>query len=255
MNLIDVVGKLSNETKSNLVSLPEWDYELGSFVNKNNPRFLYRGENAIYPSSMASFHRIRPLTTDQSLKALCYYMADLTSFLIDEFLKVVSKANKWYEPRLNQGQAFMQHYGFPVRWIDFTESISVAAYFASLSNTSGKGRIWIIDTKKMVESGYSIYKLQGSNSKRPNLQKAWSIYMPDDKPDLQIANHYPARQITFDVTKNDINYFDNKSLLNTNGDKMCDFIIDYIQSNPATIEFVQNAVSKIKSQLISDRFV
>lgn len=83
------------------------------------PKYLYRGESGIFPSTLPSRARVSELFSSNELE------------LIDELTSMASWV--W---RLREGDAFRsvgwpQHYGFPTEALDLTSDPAVALHFAA----------------------------------------------------------------------------------------------------------------------------
>lgn len=252
MNLIDATDLINKSFKQEYVLLDQWDYKLEQFVLRKNPKFLFRGEDSLYPSMMSTYHRMAFMTNPTKTE-LFYYMSDLSAKLIGRFSRVVPKSDVGYKPLLNQAHAVMQHYGFPIRWLDFTENSAIAAFFASHLNTSGKGRIWVISLQQIITAGAEFYRLSDSFAIRSKIQQGWALNMEDEMPNLREIKKYTLKEVNFNVTKNDINFFGNPKLLSTLNDLVSDFIINYLTIINVVNENVKYIFSRIKDNLINDR--
>ena len=224
MNLIEAVSYINLKYKQELIPLKEMNYSINRFILKQNPKFLYRGEK-IYPTTRSNYHRLKISGND---------LIALQSFILDISVEIVDKY-------------------FGIMWLDLTESPEVAAFFASFNNGSGKGRIWIAQTQKLIENGERIFKLDGTFARRPALQKAYALEMSDIKPDLQNRLHFPIEQINFEVTAEDRLYFENQSLLSTKDDDVSDFIIDFIIRYKSLNEDLNSRLIAIKNDLIQKK--
>jgi hypothetical protein len=250
MNLIEAVSYINLKYKQELIPLKEMNYSINRFILKQNPKFLYRGEK-IYPTTRSNYHRLKISGND--LIALQSFILDISVEIVDKYFGIVDRNHPEYWPRIYKAGAFLQHYGFPIMWLDLTESPEVAAFFASFNNGSGKGRIWIAQTQKLIENGERIFKLDGTFARRPALQKAYALEMSDIKPDLQNRLHFPIEQINFEVTAEDRLYFENQSLLSTKDDDVSDFIIDFIIRYKSLNEDLNSRLIAIKNDLIQKK--
>jgi hypothetical protein len=133
--------------------------------------------------------------------------------------------------------------------LDFTEDVKIAAFFASYKNKTGKGRIWVIETKSIIENEMIFKQLESNVAKRPFVQKAYALRMFDDKPDFQNSEHFNSIKIDFDITEEDIIHFENRNLLSTSSDPISDFIIDYIKNNTIENKNLMSLLLKIKNEL------
>jgi hypothetical protein len=246
MNLVEAVEHIKTDYPQELISIPERDYRGNVFLPKPNSKYLYRGEK-IYPTTKSNYHRL--ILNEKERNELHKYLLDLSVDLTEHFIGIVRNTDPSYESNLYKVGSFLQHYGFPIMWLDFTDSIEVAAFFASFNNHIGKGRIWIVETEKLTKKGEIIYKLDGTRSRRPSLQKAFALRMYDDKPDLQNPDHFETTQRIFDVLESDIKHFDNKKLLSTKGDVMSERIIDFIKKHSVYNPELKKIIESIRDDL------
>lgn len=241
MNLKEVVEYINKNYQQIDVLLREKDYVQNDFFEKPNPKYLFRGEK-IYPTTKSNYHR-NPITNAEQK-----YILNISCDLYQELNGRIDQTSTEYIPNINQIGAILQHYGFSIMWLDFTEDVRIAAFFASYKNETGKGRIWIIETKSIIENEM-IFKLESNVAKRPSIQKAYALRMFDDKPDFQNPEHFNSIKIDFDLTKEDIKHFENKVLLSTSSDQISDFIIHYIENNTVDDRNLMNILLKIKNEL------
>lgn len=247
MNLFETVNHIKTEFKQEYISMNEFDYAQNKFVHLPNPKFLFRGEG-IYPTTKSNYHRL--LARNSSVTDdLTTFVIDLSIHLMNFLHPNIDISSLTYNPVRNNIIGLIQHYGFPIMFLDFTENVDVAAFFASHNNVSKKGRICIIETKEIIKNNEKFIKLTNSSAKRPVLQEAFALRMFDDKPDLKNTMHFKTVWLDFDITENDINIFSNKKILSTRGDKISDLITSYIQTNPTTNSSLNTLLQEICSDL------
>jgi len=221
---------------------------------KENPKYLFRGENCLYTSTKSNYHRLT--ISDLERKELVKYMQDLSIaifdkfFYSDKFLFIDTKTDLEYKQLIIEIGAWLQHYGFYLQWLDFTSEVDVAAFFASYKNNTGKGRIWIAETQFLIGNNEQIFKLDKSFAKRPSIQNAYALKMEDNYPDFQNTEHFKALKFDFDVSDEDKRIFNNKELLCTANDEISDFIIDYIELKKSNNEHIAKMLSNIRKDLI-----
>lgn len=110
------------------------------------PRYLYRGEKSCFPTTMSGLDRLQ---CNRGLEADA--RRDLE--------KVVKQCNEYFVTRLAGSRAslgseylredlntagFLQHYGMPTEFIDFTSGLDVAAFFASEGKLGTNGLICVL---------------------------------------------------------------------------------------------------------------
>lgn len=246
MNLKEAIVYINKKYQQRDILIREMDYAQNNFIEKPNPKYLFRGEK-IYPTTKSFYHRL-PLN-DKERMALCEYIISLSSCLMEKYFGLVPESDIRYWPNINHVGDFLQHYGFPIMRLDFTVDVEIAAFFASYRNNKGKGRIWVIETKSIIENEMVFKQLKSKFTKRPVVQKAYALRMYDDKPDFQNLEHFNAVKIDFDITAEDIIHFENKNLLSTSSDPISDFIIDYIENNTVEDRSLMEILTKIKNEL------
>ncbi len=227
------VEQIKKDFPQKPVLLREYNYNSKVFDEKPNPKYLFRGEE-IYQTTRSNYHRLTISDIeDQKLREYIFKLSfSLMPIIKKDFnLDTLDINDPNYKRLTNQVGAFLQHYGFPIVWLDFTEDIEIAAFFTSYKNNTGKGRIWIVETQNLIKTGEKIIKLDGTVAKRPTLQKAYALMMPNAKPDFQNPKHFKAEKIEFNISADDVKYFDKKHLLYTDSDEISDFIINYIEQN------------------------
>ena len=175
----------------------------------------------------------------------------LSEFLAKKYFSIYDQNDLRYKPTIIELGAFLQHYGFPIHWLDLTKNILVAVFFSIYKNTSGRGRIGIIETQNLIDLNIPIYKLEGSIARRPSIQEAFAIKIFDDIPDFKNTNHYKVKWIDFKVANEDIQTKLNFKNLSTNGDQISETLMHYILSNQVKLIKVKNIINKIKDNLIS----
>lgn len=242
--------EINKNYSQEIVNLREYDYHNKTFILKPNPKFLFRGE-MIFLNTKSRFHRLAFSSSEKEM--LKNYVLDLSAEIFHRFFGSIIIGSEKYKSKLIQIGAFLQHYGFPLMWLDFTDKMEVAAFFATYQNDMGMGRIWIVKTSSLIDNNEMIFKLDGSFARRPTLQNAYALRMFDDKPDFQNSNHFKSVYYDFIASKEDIDFFEDKSLLNTEFDKISDFIIDYCNSRIIKNKNLKEYLMNIKSDLIKMR--
>jgi len=113
----------------------------GRDVANGLPRFLFRGQRAVYPGIKSTFARI-PTTEVEIGQAYTVY----------RYAKQICQGLRGYTIDHLDGVAVLQHYGWPTPLIDLTGTLEVAVFF-SLHGASAESHavIYVLDTQKLPE--------------------------------------------------------------------------------------------------------
>ncbi len=248
MNLKEVVTYIKARYIQEEVLLRQFDYHQDQFYLKPNPKYLFRGEQK-YPSTKSSYHRLID-NEPKLVSELTNFSLSLSTYLLQYLYPNISRSNSNYWPTINELGTYLQHYGFPVMFLDFTQNINIAAFFASHNNDSQSGRICILETSTLLDSNEYILKLSNSNAQRPKQQEAFSLRMFDDKPDLKNSDHFKTVWIDFDLAQTDVIEFSNPKLLSTKGDKISDLIISYLNNHKPTSKSLMLRLESLRNDLL-----
>ena len=74
--------------------------------------------------------------------------------------------------------------------------------------------------------------------------------MFDDKPDIQNPEHFKILKLDFEVSKEDVIFFERRNLLNTESDQISEFIINYIKDNSVEDDFLNDLLIGIQKDLV-----
>lgn len=171
----------------------------------HDTQYLYRGQNRRYWSCVPSISRgihtrgtsLSDLDSDEQIRFITalirahWYCQTLKSHPVFEW----AESEKWSIDRM----ALAQHYEVPTGYIDLTESIEVALFFACCEfrnsqwqpKAQGKGILYRLDIRNIEEPIRSRIKAIGLQPfARPHAQWAWTIEMLldetlDDLPGVQ----------------------------------------------------------------------
>jgi hypothetical protein len=117
------------------------DDRIASVDESPAPKYLFRGENQCYPTTVSSQVRVQSdarLNEPDRVKIL--RIADcLAQFLQDQF----DSQTHTFGTQSCLAAHFLQHYGLPTPFIDFTATIDTAAFFAAdgeIGQTSNSSR-------------------------------------------------------------------------------------------------------------------
>ncbi|HNP82743.1 MAG TPA: FRG domain-containing protein [Nitrospira sp.] len=110
-------------------------------VADGRPRFLFRGQRAIYPSIKSTFSRV-PNTEMEVGQAYTVY----------RYAKQICQGLRGYTIDHLDGVAVLQHYGWPTPLVDVTGTPEVALFFALHGASVGsRGVVYAIDTQRLPE--------------------------------------------------------------------------------------------------------
>ena len=110
-------------------------------VEGGRPRFLFRGQRAIYPSIKSTFSRV-PNTEVEIGQAYTVYM----------YAKQICQGLRGYAIDHLDAVAVLQHYGWPTPLVDVTGTSEVAVFFALHGASAGsRAVVYVIDTQELPE--------------------------------------------------------------------------------------------------------
>jgi hypothetical protein len=158
-------------TQAKSVERP-WDNERSEI---RVPRFFFRGEPGKYPTTTSSVNRIWT-RTDLPLAAI----EDILRCKISIQAQLVQR---WkMSPMLAEG--FLQHYGMPTNYLDFTSKLNVAISFASDLQVGDVGQICVMPFDRLENNGQLIDLSRHPFAERPARQCAFA-WASDKYRDLQ----------------------------------------------------------------------
>jgi len=106
-----------DEVRQELASLSESEAH-------GRPRFLFRGQTKIYPSVTAFIGRL----SDQEEIGKAY---SVLRWLVGRLRGQIARIPQLVAPDADETIALMQHYGWPTPFLDLTDSLDVAFFFAT----------------------------------------------------------------------------------------------------------------------------
>lgn len=136
-------------------------YPHGTIIKQAERNHFYRGENKIYPESVASIYRkpnglvITEEINSNTEIALYKLLADMRVAEFKNFLQKFTIVQEWEMNNFSLlYEALAQHYGLKTRWLDITNDFKIALFFACCYWDSDK-KHWFPLTKKQTEKNDS----------------------------------------------------------------------------------------------------
>jgi hypothetical protein len=132
------------------------------------PRYYYRGESKVYPSTTSSMQRAQATQSHR---------------VVSDVLKVVgdvdSQLQSWLgiDPMLSAG--YLQHYGLPTELLDISSSLETASFFGSypdFQSVPQDGCLCVFDTECIINKSVVIDLTQHPYALRPQLQSAYTFF-------------------------------------------------------------------------------
>ena len=189
------------------------------------PRYLFRGESGIFPSTVPSAQRLR---TDVELPL------DALEDIVRVTHRIRETLIKKHKLPALLTDGFMQHYGLPTDYLDLTPDLEVAICFATDLSVGQRGAFCIAQTKSLGEQG-RLVDLRGGPfaafAARPCRQSAfafttdWSSSGSIDLKSERFIEQLDLTWLAFEFTDGDARRFDpNPELLDAHNDRAAGFI-------------------------------
>lgn len=113
----------------------------GRDLSDGRPRFLFRGQRAVYPSIRSTFSR----TTTEDMEIG-------QAYTVYRYAKQICQGLRGYTIDHLDGVAVLQHYGWPTPLIDLTGTPEVAVFFALYGASAGsRAVIYVVDSQMLPE--------------------------------------------------------------------------------------------------------
>lgn len=141
----------------------------GNSITATMPRYLYRGESFIYPTTTSRMHRLK---TNPKIAPEVKRVIEEVSKSVDTELQ--DPKFMGLPPMLSAG--FCQHYGVPTELLDVTSELDVAAYFASTGCIGGRGMICVIPAALGAKKAVVIDLRSHPLAERPRRQAALAVF-------------------------------------------------------------------------------
>jgi hypothetical protein len=216
-----------------------WDLP-GQSGYEHVPRYLFRGEPDVYPSTRPSRGRLKtdPRFTQRDLE------------LLDELTDMAMWASNLRLADTGRALGWPQHYGFPTYYTDLTSDPSVALHFAAFA--PGKPgppqrAVYRIDLEAIVHKVYApggretplgASSIQHTDCTRADRQRAWVICGADSEAeefDLQNCKHLGDHIEKFVVPATDAERFLKCDLLDASDDRFATWPLAVVRSMKAVI--------------------
>jgi hypothetical protein len=199
-----------------------WDHP-GQSGETEAPKYLYRGESDVYPSSVSSRGRLNSsgrFTPNELelLDKLTYMASEVWNLrVLDRFRSV----------------GWPQHYGFPTSMLDLSIDPMVALHFAAWTEGARASKTRVVYRVDLEAIEHKIYAPAGGYSPlaaasimdvdctRATRQRAWMICSRDEAPldfDFQNSEHLLPHMEKFAVDATDADSFVQPKLLDAQDD-------------------------------------
>lgn len=145
-----------------------WDVDTGSGFYHRMPKYFYRGESRVYPSTTSSMHRVKSS-----------FPKKVQDEIIAVVLHVDSQLQEWLQIDSMLSAGYLQHYGLPTELLDISSSLDTASFFGSyidLNNDFQEGCICVLDTDIFNEQSIVIDLTKHEYASRPRLQNAYTFF-------------------------------------------------------------------------------
>jgi len=131
----DVLLPSEDEIRQELEPLAKELKPLAEGDDSGEPRFLFRGQTKMYPSVTAFIGRLND--KDEIGKAY-----RILRRLVGQLRGQISRIPELLAPDADETVALMQHYGWPTPFLDLTDSLDAAFFFATYhSNLVGSNEV------------------------------------------------------------------------------------------------------------------
>lgn len=165
-------------------------YPHGIIISQPQRRNYYRGENAIYPSSVPSLLRKLRIYKNKEDQEQYRLVADMRIYefqcLLDRF-EQTAYWKKTYGDVLYDVLA--QHYGLETCWLDITSNLEVALFFA---NCYFKDDQWYPITEDWIDKQIKEHPDQDPDNFRHGMIFHMPSYMQSSRMSMEIYQRYPT---------------------------------------------------------------
>lgn len=221
----------------------------GAKLLRATPKYLFRGEPGFYSSTTSSAERIESELSQSETRDLHRVLTDIADCLSRSvFQPLPPIGSPEHQVVLWRTGAWLQHYGIPTRYVDFTSDLSVAAFFAANSNSGVGGRIYVVETELMKRVS-PIHRMHQSGARRPIVQNAYGIRLWDGE-NLQDEATYPIMKYEFEYTSIDSFFGNRPELMSINGDSLASFILAILCQQKPQCPKIVNIIDRVRRGLI-----
>jgi hypothetical protein len=156
--------------------------EIGSglVVPRDVPRYLFRGENGRFDTTVSSIHRSETFAIRDGRRLSVSDLRTLQGLISCLALHFVN--NKTYSLNERQAYGLLQHYGLPTTIMDFTGDLTNAFAFAA-SGVSSVGRVAVLTLPGCLERVTDL--TDHPWAERAQRQAAFGVVPPDGLVDLK----------------------------------------------------------------------
>ncbi|MEM9387845.1 MAG: FRG domain-containing protein [Pseudomonadota bacterium] len=184
------------------------------------PKYLFRGEPAVFPSTVSSWGRMQEgkiFTANES--HVMTLLTELATVAINVYVTDPLRAIGW-----------PQHYGFPTYFIDVTSDPCVAMHFAAAGASPNPRVVYRIDLEAIERKVYGkagketplmAAALDGLGHARAARQRAWVIGRRSESAyyDLQACPHVSRHTVRYEVGDADAADYVQPDLLEADDDR------------------------------------
>jgi hypothetical protein len=245
-SLIEVVRAIRQRYPQSDVPLRTYNYLREEFEQLPGPRYLFRGENSVYPHTKSAYHRL--IDVSQVSQEFIEDLLDLVQEILFTLTgrNIPDRDHPNYQLLLNMLGGVILHYGVPIMWLDFTSEVDIAAHFAADAVPGTVVRIYKVRTPDVLNV---IYRLDHHPALRCQRQRAYAVRMGDQNADFQDRNHYRYDVMSATLTEEDKRMFCNPGLLSTVDDEGAQIVIDAINRSTPKSPLARSLFQRIRGEL------
>ena len=203
-SLEEAVRELSGLYSNQMIDLPLLDWQTNQPIgNRQIPRFLFRGESGVHPTTVSSRARLEQKFADQKWTAQRQKMTDLIMYSAEVLSRLLRK------PDPHEVVGFLQHYGLPTATMDLSGLLDVAAFFSSFGAADRVKLIAVIPVQSLIRHRRRLADLRGGQlGERPDKQHAFVVFqqIDDDYKSAQTCGLLDVKWYSFLVTVHAISF-------------------------------------------------